>query len=127
MDYLDYDHTEEGMLEEYDSCEEEDGIPFPEKYYKNKHSRYLIKKQKNKSLSERSLGYPEAAYGVNKDHKYEKNPSDILFYKRVYKDGHGKKYRWLKRASNAAVRRSENIGSGKGGYKKVFDLWWEFI
>ena len=31
----------------------------------------------------------------------------------------------LKRMSNRTIRRGNAIGSGKGGYRRAFDYWWE--
>ena len=31
----------------------------------------------------------------------------------------------LKRISNRTIRRGNAIGSGKGGYRRAFDYWWE--
>ena len=44
------------------------------------------------------------------------------YYKRYYR---GKRSKYLKRLSNKAVRRYKGDISGKGGYKKLFDYWWE--
>lgn len=53
---------------------------------------------------------------------YKKERDGKEYYKRYYR---GKRSKYLKRLSNKAVRKYKGVISGKGGYKRLFDYWWE--
>ena len=57
---------------------------------------------------------------------YDEITSEFLYYKRLYRDNHkGGRYRFYKILANRYVRRYRGLIANKGGYKKVYDFWWE--
>lgn len=52
----------------------------------------------------------------------KKEKDDEEYYIRFYR---GKRSKYLKKLSNKKVRKYDGEISGKGGYKKLFDYWWE--
>ena len=74
-------------------------------------------KQRRKTIYEinrRRFYLPSGVYKEERDGKE--------YYKRYYR---GKRSKYLKKLSNKKVRRYNGEISGKGGYKKLFDYWWE--
>ena len=45
-------------------------------------------------------------------------------YKRYYSHGGSGYPKWLRTVANRKVRRAKNVPQG-GGYRRVYDYWWE--
>ena len=53
---------------------------------------------------------------------YHSKKAENAYLKRSYRS---QTSAYLKRQSSKAVRRTKDLASGKGGYRKTVDLWWE--
>lgn len=96
----------------------------------NKHDRNSIKKSKLLKQWRKCKGYyPCAAVPVSRTGKYKFNSeedeiADAIYFKRCYR---GSNYTYLKKSGNKRIRRTTNGLYQRSSYKKVYDLWWEYI
>ncbi len=61
-------------------------------------------------------------YPVSSDGHYVDDMEDMAYVKRVWR---GSRSKYLKQQSNKKFRQYKDDVPGRGGYKKVFDFWWE--
>lgn len=87
------------------------------KYYRKK--KY---KRRLERLADASGYYPCGAYRVGCDGYWVEHPEDTCYVKRCYR---GRRSKYLKQVGNRRVRRYKGYIPNNGGYKKVFDFWWE--
>ena len=79
-------------------------------YHRSRETRRRLRK-----LSRNSPGYsPSGAWYNEEKGRY------IRFYAR---GSHGST-KWLRTVANHKVRRAKNVPQG-GGYRRVYDYWWE--
>ena len=91
----------------------------------NKYERKERYKKKLEHLADQASGYPSGAYRVGYDGWWTDDKNNTKYIKRCYRGNHGsKRSRHLKTIGNRRVRKQKIVPS-KGGYKKVFDFWWE--
>ena len=99
-----------------EEIEEEITEDFPEKNYSRRNRRKAAaKKRKHFSEIAKCGNYPGGYYLSNG---------------RVKRGSRGEHSKYLKNQSNRKIRRkptSYELNSGKGGYRKEFDYWWELV
>ena len=99
----------------------------PKKEYRN--PRHLNRYEREKHYKDREKRMAIdlwntylAPSGIDKDEYYTNDPNEIVYVKRLYR---GSRSKFLKRRSNKKVRRYQREFPNHGGYRRVFDFWWE--
>ena len=115
----------DGVINNYGCCERSE--PIVSKSYRNPRSlsgykRKVKYKQYLERLADEARGYPCGAYRVSYDGSYTDDPDDTLYIRREYR---GQRSAYIKNRSNRKIRRYNGDISSGGGYKKIFDYWWE--
>ena len=107
-------------------CEEEETVPMEYAKGVRKDCAYERDRKHKKKLVRLakicSKWYHSPAYMMDKDRDYTSDPEEMMFVSRIYR-GHRSKY--LKRISNKKIRRYNKEIKSRGGYKRIFDYWWE--
>jgi len=65
---------------------------------------------------------PSGACRIGHDNHYTNDPNNTKYIKRYYR---GRRSPTLKKIGNKKVRRYKGYIPNNGGYKKIFDFWWE--
>lgn len=98
----------------------------PREYVSRRLNRYDLKKKtrmRSERLADLTSGFsPSGAFPVDKFGRYTSNKEEIEYYKRYWR---GSRSKYLKRQSNKKLRRYKHEVPSRGGYRKVFDFWWE--
>ena len=124
-----------GKIRLFGCCNEE-GDNVCEKLWNNKHKRRPRKsngyerKQNYKRhlayIADYSNGYPPGACRIGHDGWWTDDINETKYIKRCYRGNHGsRRSKYLKNVGNRRVRRYKEFIPNRGGYKKVFDFWWE--
>ena len=119
-----------GIIESFGYCNEEADNVWnnsgrrPRKtngYYRKQHyKRHLA------YIADNAHRYPNGAYRVGYDGWWTDDVNQTKYIKRCYRGNHGsRRSRYLKNVGNRRVRRYKEFIPNRGGYKKVFDFWWE--
>jgi len=88
----------------------------------NKYYRKKKYKQHLERLADTGRYFPCGAYRVDADGYWVDDPNQTVYIKREYR---GRISSTLKKIGNRQVRRYKGYIPNNGGYKKVFDFWWE--
>ena len=92
----------------------------------NGYARKQSYKRHLANLADNARGYPAGAYRVGYDGWWTDDINETKYIKRSYRGNHGsRRSRYLKNVGNRRVRRYKEFVPNRGGYKKVFDFWWE--
>lgn len=95
------------------------------KYRESKAERRIKYDRRHKRHMESLVGttrYPSGVTRVGHDNCWTDDPNETKYLKRWYR---GSRSSWLKRMSNKQLRRYKGEVPNRGGYKKVYDYWWE--
>ena len=114
----------ECCYEEDDNVQRECNRQGPRKY--NRYERKRRYKKRLERLADSAGRYPAGAYRIGYDGWWTDDINETKYVKRCYRGNHGsRRSRYLKTVGNRRVRRYNGWVPNKGGYKKVFDFWWE--
>lgn len=117
----------DGNVDLYGSCETEEAIDVGKTYSNprklNRYDRNKKYKRKLINLARKNIGkwFPPA-FPVNENGDWTDNIEEMYRIKRLYR---GSRSKYLKKMSNKKLRRFKGNVSNHGGYRKVYDLWWE--
>lgn len=92
----------------------------------HKYKRDVIYKRHIKHIARSMLNkrkkYWYSVYLADHDGNYVDNLDDFVYTRREYR---GSRSKYLKRLSNRKLRRFAGEVGGRGGYRRLFDFWWE--
>ena len=119
----------DGEVSESNNCYEEEGLiemsrnPYRREHSLNSYKRDVKYKERMKKFAKlcKERWY-SPVYPVNSDGHYVDDMDDMAYIKRVWR---GNRSRYLKQQSNKKLRQYKGEIPDGGGYKKVFDFWWE--
>lgn len=116
-----------GRIIEFGSCDDEEGRmsknPYRREHTLNSYKREVKYKQKIKKLAKLcEEKWYAPAYPVGVDGHYIDDYENMTYVKRVWR---GSRSKYLKQQSNRKLRRYKGDVPNFGGYKRVFDFWWE--